>query len=135
MRIFIPRVPKPTTKSELRSLVAEVLSKKLQLPFTQEPCVTACEIISIKDSLGIIEYYGFLTIEPEKAAKWLLTHFKGQRIHNKLILVREYKSRKGNKTAFAPEDERRRSNLEIEKQGLPDVEIHALDQYSRQHDL
>lgn len=135
MRIFIPRVPKSTTKRELRNLVAGVLTKRLHIPFTQKPHITACEIIRIKDTQGIIEYFGIFTVKPEKAAQWLLTHFKGQHIHNKLILAREYKSRDGKKSSYAPEDDRRRRNLEIESQSLPDIETHAFEQFSRTHEL
>ena len=134
MRIFIPRLPKSTTKKELRDLVTGVLSKKLQIPFTQKPNIITCEIMRITDNQGVIEYHGLINVKPDNAAKWLLTHFKGQHIHNKLILAREYKSRGVNKSSFAPEDDRRRSDLEIETINIPTVDIEALDQFIRQHD-
>ena len=133
MKLFIPRIPKTTTKTELRKLVANQLAKKIQLPFTEKPSINSCEILCIGDAQGVVEHHGLLSISPESAGRWLIKNFKNQRLHNKQLFVREFVERSNTGKHFDKMDDRRRPNLNIEKLEQPTVNLQAMADFARTH--
>lgn len=134
MKIFIPRIPKTTTKNELRKLVSNQLAKKIQLPFTEKPAINSCEILCIEDAQGVVDHHGLLSISPESAGLWLIKNFRNQRLHNKLVFAREYVERGQGKNNFSKVDDRRRPNLKIDKMERPTVNLHAMGDFARTHE-
>lgn len=134
MKIFIPRVPKTVTTSDLRQFSEEMLEKKLRIPFTSMPGILSCDILRIKDiQLGITEHHGVVSIRPDSAALWFINNLKKKRLHNKLLLARQYYARKDSMQSIFPEGERRRKHLEISKFTVQDIEIVGLEQFAQTH--
>ena len=134
MKIFIPRIPKATTKNELRKLVAGQLAKKIRLPFTEKPVINSCEILCIEDAQGVVEHHGLVSISPENAGSWLLKNFKNQYLNNKQLFIREYIERSSSTSNFSKLDDRRRPNLKIEKLERPTVNLQAMADFARTHE-
>jgi hypothetical protein len=134
MKIFIPRVPKTVTTDDLKEFSAEMLEKKFRVPFTTMPGIVSCDILRIKDiKLGITEHHGLVSIRPDSAGLWFIHNLKSSRLHNKLLLARQYYARKGAAQGITPEGERRRKHLEVSKFHMQEVEIHGLDQFAQTH--
>ena len=132
MKIIVPRLPDAATKKELRMHIADVLDKRFHIPFTENPRVVACDILSMRDSQGVVEHHGVVTVMPDSAGDWLLGHFKGQHLKGKLIFARQYFARESSARVFSPEDDRRREGLEISKKGAG-VHVQADDQFNVVH--
>jgi len=133
MKVIIPRVPSATTKHEVRDLVENLLSKRLHIPFTPVPEVSRCNVMSIEARNGERDCHGLVTIQPEKAAKWLIHHFKDQSLHKKRVFAREYVVRKSEEGAFDAESDRRRADLQITKVEEPKVEIQGMRQFVKEY--
>ncbi len=134
MKIFIPRVPKTVTPDDLRRFSAEMLEKKFRLPFTTMPGIISCDVLRIKDiKLGITEHHGLVAIRPNSAGLWFINNLKRKRLHNKLLLAREYYARKDTMQSVFPEGERRRKHLEISKFNVQEIEVHGLEQFAQTH--
>lgn len=117
MKIFIPRLPEATTRMELRRFAEAELELRLSLPFTQKARIITCDILRIADDQGIVEYHGLLTVMPDRAGEWLVSHLMGARFNGKLIVAREYVDRRRSAAGFEPEYDRRRSGLRISRLG------------------
>ncbi len=134
MKIFIPRVPKTVTTSDLRKFSAEMLEKKFRIPFTSTPGIISCDILEIKDiRLGITEHHGLVSIRPDSAGLWFIHNLRNQRLHNKLLLARQYFVRKETKQGISPDGERRRNHLEIGKFNPKNVQVQGLEQFAQTH--
>jgi hypothetical protein len=133
MRIIIPRIPPQTTTADLRRFAAEVLANRRAFPFSQPPEIEKCGIITITDTRGVLEHHGLLSIQPEKAGEWFLSHIRGQRLHQKLIAARRFVDREGALDGVDPGEERRRSNLKIEIRREERVEMKGLKQFAQEH--
>jgi len=121
MKVFIPRIPMPTTRAELKHFVEDEINSWFHLPFTDEPKILNSEILEIAEQNGVRDHHGLVTVTPDSAGKKLIDHLSGKRIHGKQVFLREYIERKGNGSAEW-EPERRRDNLNINKVNSPHVE-------------
>ena len=136
MKLFIPRVPKQTTKNELRNLMAVALDKKFHLPFTKRASIISCEILRIKDSNGVEECHGLVEITCDLTCKWMMKLFRRKKLllHNKQIFARQYFERSNKEYENLPAgEERRRSNLSIAKGEEIKLAIEASDEFRRKH--
>ncbi len=133
MQVVILRVPSVTTKGDVRKLIEELLTKRLQLPFTGRPSVSRCKIISIKAQSGDTETHAIITIEPDKAAQWLIKHFKRRRLHNKMVSARQYFTRHTDSGSFDPATNRRRDGLDITVVDTPKVSVEAMPQFLKEY--
>lgn len=132
MKIFIPRIPNTVTPDDLRVFSANILEKKVHLPFTNHPSILSCDIILIKDvQLGLVEHHGLISVRPDAAGQWFIRNMKTHRLHNKLLYARQYYARKDRGLALLPENDRRRKHLEIGKLQVRDIYIEGLDQFAR----
>ncbi len=132
MDIFIPRLPQATSEHELLRLIKKVLAQKIHLPFTQQPVVTSCAIILIRDGRGITDAHGLIGVQPDSAGKWLISHFKHQFIHKKQVYARKYYRRVEGDTGHFHGNERRRPHLDIQKKPKQDVYTEDMSQFARQ---
>jgi hypothetical protein len=133
MKIFIPRVPKTTTTRELERLVAGLLDKKFHFPFTERPIIKACDVLQFRDGEGVVEYHGLVSVTPENAGSWLISHFKGQRLHNKQVFARQFMQRDHSEERVKINAERRRNGVQITKVITSNPKIMAIDQFRREH--
>ena len=134
MKIFIPKVPKTVTTNDLRKFSAEMLERKFHIPFTTHPGVISCDILEIKDvKLGITEHHGLVSIRPDSAGKWFIHNLKTHRLRNKLVLARQYFTRKDTGQGVLSDGERRRKHLEIGKYDIQDVQVQGMEQFAKTH--
>jgi len=115
--IILPRLSKQTTQDDLLRLASSVLAHKLKVPFTKSPNLHSCMILTITDEAGDKDYHGKLCIEPDSAAEWFIQKIKGQKLHGKSLLAREFiaRHRDAKTQAMSLENERRRQSLKIER--------------------
>lgn len=133
MQVIIPRVPNTATKNEVRDLIESVLAKKLRIPFTATPEVARCRILSIEASNGERDHHGLVTIQPDTAAKWLISHFKGASLRKKRVFAREYVVRNSDSRAFDASSDRRRVDLQIKTVEGPKVQVEGMKQFVAEH--
>lgn len=133
MKIFIPRVPKTTTTNELEGLVAGLLDKRFHFPFTKRPKINKCDVLQFRDGEGIVEYHGLVSVTPDDAGSWLISHFKNQYLHNKLVFARQFMQRNRQKGRSSEASERRRQDIQITKVVNPHPQVMAIDSFRREH--
>ncbi|TVO78433.1 hypothetical protein [Sedimenticola selenatireducens] len=133
MKIFIPRVPKTTTTRELEGLVAGLLDKKFHFPFTARPAIETCDVLQFRDGEGLVEYHGLVSVSPDQAGSWLISHFKGQRLHNEPVFARQFMQRNRSKESTNRSADRRRSDVQITKVITTNPKVTAIDQFRRDH--
>lgn len=133
MKIFIPRVHPATTGRELKRLVECLMAKRFRLPFTARPTLGSCEVLRFRDDKGVVEYHGLVSIFPDEAGRWLIAHFKQQRLHGKMLFAREFMERKRSLEGLRPEHDQRRPNLEISKVKSVRTDVDAQDQFRREY--
>lgn len=133
MKIIVPRIPKQTTKNELRKVATAVLQKKFRLPFTPRSEITACEILRITDSKGLTDYHGLLTLSSDAAGAWLIKRLKSESLHKKRLLAREFLDRDEVRDSFPDQHNRRRNNLDVNKVQEQKIMVEALDQFKKEY--
>lgn len=133
MKIFIPGVPKTTTTRELEGLVAGLLDKKFHFPFTERPTIETCDVLQFRDGEGVVEYHGLVSVMPENAGSWLVSHFKGQLLHNKQLFARQFMQRNPSRVRADRDIDRRCSGIQITKVITSNPKVTAIDQFRRDH--
>ncbi|MET0100088.1 MAG: hypothetical protein ABW078_00005 [Sedimenticola sp.] len=95
MKIFISRVPKQTSRKELRTFVEDGLNSGLRkLPMFTCAAVSRCEIVHMVDDLtGVAEYHGLVEIDSSKPVGYVLERLIGKKLHGKPMSLHEYRKR------------------------------------------
>jgi hypothetical protein len=65
----------------MRDFVNRVLEKWFRLPFSSEPRIISCKIISSTNSMGVIQRHGLIIVLPDDAALGLF----GNSMENTLV--------------------------------------------------
>ena len=133
MKIIIPRVPPSTTRKDVVQAVNRTLSKNLIMRFRRDTALTSVKVIKIRDSKGIVEYFGLIEMRSDKVGKWFVANFRNQRIRNKLVAAREFKERRADHPAFIGAANRRRPNLEVEIATDPSEQYQGLREFVRSY--
>jgi hypothetical protein len=131
MKLIALRIPVSSSKNELSHIVHEALEKKWTLPFAEKPSICSCKIVEQTDSQGVVEHHGIFEVTPDSAAKWLINHFKNQRLHKKLIFIRQYYERVNGKDVM-PEDDKRRIIEEKTKKEMK-LSAEGMEQFKRKY--
>jgi hypothetical protein len=130
MKVFIPRIPMPTTRGELKHFIEDEMNSWFHIPFTDETKVLTYDVLEIVDQNGVREHHGLVTVEPDGAAEKVIDHLSGKRLHGKQVFLRQYHERNSNR-AVEWSEERRRSDLTITKVASPHFE--GIDQAVQSH--
>lgn len=131
MKLIALRIPVSSSKNELSHLVHEALEKKWHLPFGEKPSMLSCKIVEQLDSQGVMEHHGIFEVQPDSAGKWLINHFKNQRLHKKLIFIREYFERT-NGTEISAENDKRRNLTETVTKEIK-LSHEGMEQFKRKY--
>ena len=134
MKIFIPRLPSATTSRELKRLIENVLKDRFHFPLTRWPSIGSCDVLQFRDGDGTVEYHGLVSIHPDVAGSWLITHFKDQRLHDQPLSAREFMERRRAAEETGPQQERRRKHLQIKRVRSSSPTLRNIDPHLRQHD-
>jgi len=90
MKILIPRVTDITTRKDLREFANRVLQKWIRWPFTEHAIIRHCEIISIPNSMGVVQRHGLLDVTPDDAAFRIIRRLNGAFLRGKRVGVKQY---------------------------------------------
>ena len=96
MKLLIPRISDATTRKDMRDFVNRVLEKWFRLPFSSEPRIISCKIISTTSSMGVVQRHGLINVLPDDAALRIISKLNGERLNGKRVGVEPYHN--------APED-------------------------------
>ena len=132
MKLFIPRIPVQTTRSDLYRFVETAGKGRIPNLFSKKPEILSCEVVVIIEKNGLKERHGVVEMMPDKAAKAVVRRLHGKALNGKRVIVREYFERQMDKNTEI-QDERRRSELKIGKQKT--VQIEGLAYFSRSRRL
>jgi hypothetical protein len=90
MKILVPRITNATTQNDLREFANRVLHKWLRWPFSEHPVIVSCQILLIKDSVGVTERHGLLEVKPDDAALKVIRKLNGGYLRGKRVGVTHY---------------------------------------------
>ena len=120
MKLIVLRIPKATSKKDLRKLIENALARKFRLPFTEEPRVTSVKILIHEDDQNLEDRYGLIEVVPDSYGLWLIKHFKNQHLRGKLVFVREFFKRHSINGSKVGNDRRKGNKAHVEV--LPHIE-------------
>lgn len=91
MKLLIPRITDSTKQKDLREFANRVLEKFFRFPFSAEPRIISCRIISICDSMGVTQRHGLIDVTPDDAAQRVIRKLNGAYLKEKRVGVKPYK--------------------------------------------
>ena len=92
MKLLIPRISDATTRKDMRDFVNRVLEKWFRLPFSSQPRIISCNIISTTSSMGVVQRHGLINVLPDDAALRIIRKLNGEYLKGKRVGVRQYHS-------------------------------------------
>ena len=90
MKLLIPRITDATTRKDMRDFVNRVLEKWFRLPFSSQPRIVGCKIISITSSMGVVQRHGLINVSPDDAALRIIRKLNGEYLKGKRVGVTQY---------------------------------------------
>ncbi len=90
MKILIPRITDATTRTDLREFANRVLQKWFRWPFSDNPMIRHCEIISVSNPMGVVQRHGLLDVSPDDAAIRIIRKLNGAFLRGKRVGVKQY---------------------------------------------
>jgi hypothetical protein len=90
MKLLIPRISDATTRNDMRDFVNRVLEKWFRLPFSSQPRIISCKIISTTNSVGVVQRHGLINVLPDDAALKIIRKLNGEYLKGKRVGVRQY---------------------------------------------
>jgi len=90
MNLLIQRITDSTKRKDLRDFADRVLEKVFRLPFSAQPRVVSCRILSISDSMGVTQRHGLIDVTPDDAALRIIRKLNGAYLKEKRVGVTRY---------------------------------------------
>ena len=90
MKLLIPRITDSTKRKDLREFANRVLQKVFRLPFSAQPKIVNCRILSIPDSTGVTRRHGLIDVTPDDAARRVIRKLNGAYLKEKRVGVKQY---------------------------------------------
>ncbi|MBV2090975.1 MAG: hypothetical protein KUF72_08800 [Candidatus Thiodiazotropha sp. (ex Ctena orbiculata)] len=90
MKLLIPRINDKTTRKDMRDFANRVLEKWIRLPFSSQPRIVSCKIISITSNVGVIQRHGLINVFPDDAALRIIRKLNGEYLKGKRVGVKQY---------------------------------------------
>jgi hypothetical protein len=90
MKLLIPGIAKTTTRSDIRDFVNRGFVKWFRLPFTPQPKIVSCKIISNTNSIGVIQRHGIINVLPDDVAAKIIRRLNGEYLSGKRVGVKQY---------------------------------------------
>ncbi|MGV6825802.1 MAG: hypothetical protein ACWA5Q_02385 [bacterium] len=114
-------------------MTRDILAQRLNLPFQKKAEIQSCDILVITDRNGVTEHHGLVSISPDKSAEWFIKKVRGQKLHGKLLVAREYHVRTNEDANMRPEDDNRRDDIEVTKLSSERISVVGLDSFKQEH--
>jgi hypothetical protein len=90
MKLIIPRITDSTTPKDLRAFANRVLEKIFRLPFSAQPRIVACRVLSVTDRAGVTQRHGMISVTPDDAALRIVRKLNGTYLKGKRVGVKRY---------------------------------------------
>ena len=90
MKLLIPRITQSTKRRDLKEFVNRVLENWFRLPFSAQPQILSCRILSITDSMGVIQRHGLINVTPDDAARRIIQKLNGKYLDGKRVGIKKY---------------------------------------------
>lgn len=87
MKILILRISDATTQRDMRDFVNRILKGWLRLPFSSQPTILSCRIVTITNSLGVKQRHGLINVRPDDAAQRVIRKLNGELLKGKRVGV------------------------------------------------
>ena len=100
MQLIIPRINDATRRKDLHEFVNRVLNKWFRMPFSAQPRVVSCRILSNSDSMGVNERHGLVDVTPDDAALRVIKKLNGAYLKTKRVGVKKYHPVNENRNAL-----------------------------------
>ena len=76
----------------MRDFVNRVLEKWFRFPFSSEPRIISCKIISTTSSMGVVQRHGLISVLPDDAALRIIRKLNGEQLKGKRVGIQQYHS-------------------------------------------
>ena len=90
MQLIVPRINDATRRKDLKEFVNRVLEKWFRMPFSAPPRIVSCRILSVSDSMGVIERHGLVDVTPDDAALRVIKKLDGAYLKTKRVGIKKY---------------------------------------------
>ena len=90
MNLLIHRITDSTKRKDLRDFANRVLEKIFRLPFSAQPRIVSCRILSISDNRGVTQRHGLIDVTPDDAALSIIRKLNGAYLKEKRVGVTRY---------------------------------------------
>jgi hypothetical protein len=90
MKLLIPRISDATTRKDMVGFVNGVLKNWFRLPFSSQPKIISCKVISNTSSMGVVQRHGLINVLPDDAALRIIRKLNGEYLKGKRVGVRQY---------------------------------------------
>jgi len=90
MNIFIQRITDTTTRKDLKEFANRIIEKWFRLPFSAHPEIVSCRILTITNSMGVIQRHGLVDVRPNDAALKIIKNLNGAYLNEKRVGVKQY---------------------------------------------
>ena len=90
MKLLIPRITQSTKRKDLKEFVNKVLENWFRLPFSAQPQILSCRILSVTDSMGVTQRHGLINVTPDDAARKIIQKLNGKHLNGKRVGIKKY---------------------------------------------
>ncbi len=90
MKLIISRITDSTKRVDLKNFINSVLDKWFRLPFSTQPRIIGCSILSTSSSMGVIQRHGLINVTPDDAALRIIRKLNGKQLNGKRVGVKQY---------------------------------------------
>jgi hypothetical protein len=84
---------------DLRAFANRVLEKIFRLPFSAQPRIVGCRVLSVTDRSGVTQRHGLITVTPDDAGLRIIRKLNGGYLNGKRVGVKRYESATGDSLA------------------------------------
>ena len=90
MQILIAQISRSTSRRNMKDFVYGVMGQWFRLPFSAQPIMISCRILSIRKEAGFSSRYGLINVVPDHAALRVIRKLNGKYLGGKRVSVERY---------------------------------------------
>lgn len=92
MNLIIRRISNTTSRKDLKDFINKVLHNWFRLPFSAQPRIVSCRILSANDFTGRMQRHGVVDVTPDDAALKVIRKLDGGLLKGKRVAVKQYRT-------------------------------------------
>ena len=90
MQILIAQISRSTSRRNMKDFVYGVMGQWFRLPFSAQPIMISCRILSIRREAGFSLRCGLINVVPDHAALRVIRKLNGKYLGGKRVSVARY---------------------------------------------